>query len=212
MTARALPWFEDDDPRQLRRWFIAATVVVGVHAAAITGYLFWHQPDDQELGDETPIISIELTAPQIEQQEQPKVETPTPPKETSPDAVLPQEKPPEQVEQPSPATRTTVEEQAAAPRIDPSWAALLKKRILQVENYPSAARARNEQGVVLIAVSIGRDGHVLARHVVHSSGHADLDADALAWIERAQPLPAFPASMTQPEIDDLQIPLHYRLQ
>jgi protein TonB len=212
MTAQALPWFEDDDPRQLRRWFIAAAVVVAVHASAIGGYMFWHQPDDQELGDELPVISVELTAAQTEQVEQAKVDAPTPPDETSPDAVLPEEKPPEKVEQVSPAPRTTVQETASAPRIDPSWAALVKKRFEQVSSYPSAARARNEVGVVTVAVSIGRDGHVLARHVVHGSGHTDLDADALAWIDRAQPLPAFPASMTQAEIDDLQFPLRYHLQ
>jgi protein TonB len=212
MTAQALPWFEDDDPRQLRRWFIAAAVVVAFHASAIGGYMFWHQPDDQELGDELPVISVELTAAQTEQVEQAKVDAPTPPDETSPNAVLPEEKPPEKVEQVSPAPRTTMAEVASAPRLDPSWMALLTKRIKQVESYPSAARAQNEQGVVLISVTIDRDGHVLARRVVQGSGHADLDADALAWIERAQPLPAFPASMTQAEIDDFQIPLRYRLQ
>jgi periplasmic protein TonB len=212
MTARTLAWFEDDDPRDILRWSMAAAIVVAIHAAAIGGYMFWHQPDDQVLGDETPIISIELTAPQIEQQEQPKVEAPTPPKETSPDAVLPEEKPPEQVQETSPATRNTIHEEASAPRIDPSWAALLTERIKQVESYPSGARARGEVGVVLISVNIGRDGHVLASHVVHSSGHADLDADALAWIARAQPLPAFPASMAQAELDDFQIPLRYKLQ
>jgi periplasmic protein TonB len=212
MTARTLAWFEDEDPRDVLRWSVAAAVVVAAHAALIASYLFWHQPE-QELGDETPIISVELTAPQIEQQEQPKVETPTPPKETSPDAVLPEEKPPpEQVEQPSPATRTTVQEEASAPRIDPSWTALLVKHLQQFKSYPAGARERGEQGVVLISISIGRDGHVLARRVVRGSGHADLDAEAMAWVERAQPLPAFPGSMTQAEIDDLEVPLRFVLR
>jgi periplasmic protein TonB len=212
MNVRAITWFEDDDdPRDILRWSVAAAIVVAIHAAAIGGYMFWHQPE-QELGDDTPIISIELTAPQIEQQEQPQVEAPTPPKETSPDAVLPEEKPPEQVQPTSPATRTTVEEQAAAPRIDPSWTSLLVKHLQQFKSYPAGARARNEQGVVLISISIGRDGHLLAHHVVRGSGHPDLDAEAMTWVERAQPMPAFPASMTQSEIDDLEVPLHFVLR
>jgi periplasmic protein TonB len=211
MTARTLPWFEDDDPRDVLRWGVAAAIVVTVHAAAIGSYLLWHQPE-QELGDDTPIISVELTAPQIEQQEQPQVEAPTPPKETAPDAVLPQEKPPEQVQQPSPATRTTMEEQASAPRIDPSWAALVSKQIQRFKSYPVAAKERNEQGMVVVAINVGRDGHVLTHRIARSSGHPDLDAAAIASIEQAQPLPAFPASMTQSEFDDLEIPLHYILR
>jgi protein TonB len=210
MKARALPWFEDDSPQELRRWFVAAAVVVAVHAAAVAGYLTWHQPDET-LGDDLPVISVELTAPQIDQQEQAKVDTPTPQQETSQDAVLPEEKPPEKVEQTSPAPRTTMEEVASAPRLDPSWTALLVKHLQQFKSYPSEARARNEQGVVLLAVSVGRDGHVLSRRIVQSSGHPDLDAEAMAWIERAQPLPAFPASMTQAEVDDLSIPLRFVL-
>ncbi len=211
MTARALAWFEGDDPRELLRWSIAAAVVVTVHAAAIAGYLLWHQPDDDLVGDELPVISVELTAPQIDQQEQARVDTPTPPQETSQDAILPEEKPPEKVEQVSPAPRTTMEEVASAPRLDPSWISALSKHLLQFQNYPNAARLRNEQGLVKIEVSIDRDGHVLARRILQSSGFPDLDAEAMAWIERAQPLPAFPPSMAQAEIDDLPIPLRFRL-
>ena len=42
MTARALTWFEDDDPRDLFRWSAAAAVVVCVHVALIGGYLWQH--------------------------------------------------------------------------------------------------------------------------------------------------------------------------
>jgi periplasmic protein TonB len=213
VTARTAAWFEDNDPRGVLRWLVAAAVVLTVHAAAIGGgYYFYGGWPPPILSDDSPTISFELTAAQVEQQEQPQVEAPTPPKETSPDAVMPEEKPPEQVEQSSPATRTTVEEQAAAPRVDPSWTGLLVKHLQQFKSYPVGARARNEQGVVLISINIGRDGHVLAHHIVRSSGFADLDAEAIAWVERAQPLPAFPASMSQAEIDDLEVPLRFVLR
>jgi periplasmic protein TonB len=211
MTSRTLAWFEDNDPRDVLRWSVAAAVVVAIHAAAIAGYMVWHQPDDQELGDDLPVISVELTAPQIDMTEQAKVDAPTPPDETSPDAILPQEKPPEKVEQTSPAPRTTVAEAASAPRIDPSWTSLLVKRIQDVKSYPSEARARNEQGAVTVTFTVDRDGHVRSPRVVRSSGHPDLDAAAIAWIQRAQPLPAFPASMTQAEIDET-VPLRFNLQ
>jgi len=212
MTARALTWFEDDDdPRDLGRWSLAAAVVVAVHASLVGGYLVWH-PAQGEVGDETSAVAVELTAPDIEREAQPKVEQPpTPPRQTSTDAVLPEEKPPEKIEPPTPETRTTQLVLAAAPRIDPSWQTLLLKHLQRFKNYPSAARDRGEQGEAELAFTVDRNGHVLARHIVTSSGHADLDAEALAMVERAQPLPAFPASMTQPQ-QDFTVPIRFALQ
>ncbi|MGD0024173.1 MAG: energy transducer TonB [Xanthobacteraceae bacterium] len=189
---------------------MAAGIVVCAHAALIAGYLLWHQPDEA-IGDNTPVISIDLIAPEIDQVEQAKVEEPTPPKETSDDAVLPEEKPPEKVQQTSPAPRTTVHADASAPRIDPSWQSLLLKHLQQFKNYPNQARERNEQGVVLLAFSIDRNGHVLSRHIVSGSGHADLDDEVMAMIERAQPLPAFPPSMTQAQLS-LTVPIRFALR
>jgi periplasmic protein TonB len=209
MTMQALPWFEDDEPRDLLRWCLAAAVVVCLHAALISGYLLWHQPDE-DIGDDAPTISIELTPPEIDQVEQARVEAPTPPQETSPDAVLPVEKPPEKVEA-SPAPRTTVRTEASAPRIDPSWQSLLLKHLDRFKNYPSEARERNETGIVVLAFSIDRDGHVLSRHIVKGSGYADLDAEVMALVVRAQPMPAFPASMAEDRLD-LTVPIRFSLR
>jgi protein TonB len=211
MIARALPWFDEDNPRDFARWSTAAAIVVCGHAAIIAGYLLWWQASDAELGDDTPIISIELTAPEIDQQEQAKVDEPTPPKETSTDAVIPEEKPPEKVEKTSPAPRTTVRTEASAPRVDPSWQSLLQKRLQQFKNYPSGARERGEQGVVMLSFSIDRTGHILSRRIVKGSGFADLDAEVMALVERAQPLPAFPPSMTEEQID-LTLPMRFSLR
>ena len=42
MTTLALPrfddWFEDEDPRDLRRWAIAAAIVFAIHTGAISGW------------------------------------------------------------------------------------------------------------------------------------------------------------------------------
>ena len=201
MTARTLPWFEDDDPRDVVRWSMAATIVVSTHAVLIGGYLLWH-PAQQDVGDETSAIAIELTVAEAEQQEQPKVEEqpPPPPQVTTTDAV-PEEKPPEKVVPPEPSPRTTAKVEAQAPRVDTSWQTLLVKQLERFKNYPGAARDRGEQGAVELAFTVDRNGHVLSRHIVSSSGHPDLDAEALAVVIRAQPLPAFPASMTQAQLD-----------
>jgi periplasmic protein TonB len=211
MTARALTWFEDDDPRDLIRWSVAAAVVVGLHVALIGGYLLWQQQPVEDLGDESTAIAIELTVPEIEQQEQAKVDQPPPPQDTTTDVTLPEEKPPEKVEPTNPSPRSTARVDAAAPHIDPSWTTLLFKQLQRFKSYPSGARARNEQGVVVLSFTVGRDGHVLARRIVTSSGHPDLDAEVLTMIERAQPLPAFPASMAQAQ-QDFTVPIRFSLR
>lgn len=210
MTARMLAWYEDDISRDWPRWSIAAGLVVCVHAGLIGGYMLWHQPDESVVGDDVSVISVEFTVPETEQQEQAKVDQPPPPQVTTDDIPLPEEKPPEKVEPTNPAPRTTARTDAAAPRIDPSWQTLLLKRLQQFKNYPNAARSRGEQGVVLLAFSIDRAGHVVARHIVSSSGHADLDDEVMSMVERAQPLPAFPASMSEAQLD-LIVPIRFSL-
>jgi protein TonB len=211
MTARALTWFEDDDPRDLFRWSVAAAVVVSLHVALIGGYLLWQQQPVEDLGDESTAIAIELTVPEVEQQEQAKVDQPPPPQDTTTDVTLPEEKPPEKVEPTNPSPRSTARVDAAAPHIDPSWTTLLFKQLQRFKSYPSGARARNEQGVVMLSFTVGRDGHVLSRQIVTSSGHPDLDAEVLTMIERAQPLPAFPASMAQAQ-QDFTVPIRFSLR
>ena len=237
MSARATSWFEDDDPRDLLRWGVAAAAVVCIHAALITGYLLWHQPD-QELGDDTPIVTVDLApidsvadahqrdvapgpedmveqkaTPDVEKQpDQPKVdEPPPPPAMTTPDVALPEQKPPEKVEQQQPAPQTTARVMGGAPRVEPTWEAVLVRHLQQFKRYPSEAQARDEQGIVLLGFSVDRSGHVLAHHIVRSSGYSDLDAAVMAMIERAQPLPAFPASMMQEKLD-LTVPIRFSLR
>jgi periplasmic protein TonB len=211
MTARALTWFGDDEPRDLFRWSVAAAVVVCLHVALVGGYLYWQQQSIEDLGDESTAIAIELTVPEIEQQEQAKVDQPPPPQDTTTDVTLPEEKPPEKVEPINPSPRSTARVDAAAPHIDPSWTSLLFKQLQRFKSYPSGARARNEQGVVILAFTVDRDGHVLSRRIVTGSGYPDLDAEVLTMIERAQPLPAFPASMTQAQ-QDFSVPIRFSLR
>jgi periplasmic protein TonB len=275
MTAHTVPWFEDDR-RDLVRWATAAFAVVCLHVAVIAAYLFmWHAPNEQ-IGDESSVISIELTAPQIDQLEQPQIEKsappkqqvekpvspkqeveksappkqqvekptppqqqpaplqqqpappqqqPTPPKQQVEKPVSPKqevekpalskqqvEKPaPPKVEHSSPSARTTVREIARAPRIDLSWESVLLKRLQEFKKYPLEARRQREQGVVLLAFSVDREGRVVSRHIVKGSGFPDLDGEALALVLRAQPLPAFPPSMTAVRLN-LTVPIRFSLR
>jgi protein TonB len=79
------------------------------------------------------------------------------------------------------------------------------------KRYPPEAQSRSEQGVVLLGFTLDRTGHVLSHRIARSSGYADLDNEVTAMITRAQPLPPFPATMTQPSID-LMVPIHFSLR
>ena len=120
-------------------------------------------------------------------------------------------------EQTPPAPRTTAaprserRDRAGAARAEPrqrrrasaaivSWRDLVVARLQQAKRYPSSAEARREQGVVTLSFSVDRNGRVLSRSIARSSGHASLDQEVLAMIQRAQPLPPFPPAMTQPVV------------
>jgi periplasmic protein TonB len=222
MTARALPWFEDEDLRDVRRWAIAALIVLSVHIGAIAAYLYVHEPD--EIGDDSAPVAIELSpsddtvdqaevTPVPEQQEQKQVEEqppPTPP--PPPDAVaMPEEKPVEQPqEQPQQAPQPARTKSSSSP-VSSTWETSLVKRLNQFKRYPGGAQSRGVEGMVLLSFSVDRTGHVLSHQIVRSSGHPELDAEVMSMIERAQPLPAFPPSMTDDKLD-LTVPIQFSLR
>jgi protein TonB len=218
MTAVAINWFEDEDSRDLRRWVLAAAIVIGVHLAAIGAYLYVHAPDD--IGDESSMVSVDLApvdsdieqpevAPQPEVQEK-QVEAPPP--DESPTIVPPPEEKPlqnEEIKPPTPAMPARVK--GGAPRVSASWETSLIKHLQQFKRYPSDAQARGDEGVVLLSFSVDRTGHVLAHQIVRGSGHPALDAEVMSMIERAQPLPPFPATMTDAKLD-LTVPIRFSLR
>jgi periplasmic protein TonB len=222
MTALTLPWFEDEDPRELRRWAIAAAIVLGVHLGGVGLYAYLHQPD--EIGDETSPITIDLTpsddtidqpeiAPVPESQPKTVDQPPPPPPETSEAVMEPQEPPPPQPVQetrpPSPAVPARVK--GGAPRIAPSWQTELVRRLEQYKRYPSDAQSRGVEGVVMLSFSVDRNGRVLAHDIVRSSGHPELDKEVVSMIERAQPLPPFPPSMPEDKLN-LTVPIRFSLR
>jgi len=219
MNASSLTWFDDDDPRDLRRWAIAALVVLGVHLAVIAAYVYVHKPD--EIGDDTAPIAVDFTPGNdvMDQSEidptpaqpQPQVEQPPPPPE-QPQAVVATPEPPPPVEQQPPqAPAQPAKSIASAPAISAAWEGLLEKHLQRFKRYPTEAQSRGEEGVVLLSFSVDRSGHVLEHHVVRSSGHPALDDEVNSMIERAQPLPPFPPTMADAKLD-LTVPIRFSLK
>jgi len=222
MTVSALTWFDDDDPRDLRRWAIAAVVVLSVHLAAIAAYVYIHRPD--EIGDDSSPVAVDFSptddtvdqpevAPVPEQPPQ-EIEKLPPPPPPEPQAVIapPEPPPPQKVEEQKPPTPAMpARTKGGAPHIAPAWQTSLVRHLEQYKRYPSDAQSRGEEGVVLLSFSVDRAGHVLERHVLHSSGYPALDDEVMSMIERAQPLPPFPPTMTEAKLD-LTVPIRFSLK
>src|SRR3984885_9963126 len=205
MTALALDWFDDEDPRDLRRWIMAAAIVVAIHLAAIAAYVYIHEPD--EIGDDVTPVSVEMSpsddtidqpevAP-VPEEQQKQVEQPPP--DTSPIVAMPEQKPVEQQDKPpTPAMPARVK--GGAPHVATSWETSLVKRLEQYKRYPGDAQSRGEEGVVMLSFSVDRSGHGRARQNLKSAGFPDLDQEVNAMSERAQPLPPFPPDMTDTKL------------
>lgn len=102
---------------------------------------------------------------------------------------------------PAPAAAST----AAASQ---TWQGRLLAHLERHKRYPAEARARRLQGVAYVRFTMDRQGRVLSAALERSSGHAALDREALALLERAQPLPAPPAE-TPGERITLTVPVEF---
>lgn len=92
-----------------------------------------------------------------------------------------------------------------------TWQSALLARIETRKRYPTEARNRGEQGTAKIQFSIDRHGNLVNATIIESSGHAILDEEALAVLQRASPLPPPPAHM-QGESVALTLPLSFTIK
>ena len=120
---------------------------------------------------------------------------------------------------PAPAAAPSVAAAPPSPALPPapqelrsgvsSWEGKVLARMERFRRYPTASRARQEQGVVYLRCRIDRDGQVLAAAVEHSSGSPALDQAALDTLQRAAPLPRIPKE--RPDPLELSIPVEFSI-
>ena len=128
--------------------------------------------------------------------------------------VKPAPQPPAVVQtQPAPAAPPALSAAPAppSPQVTASWESQVAAHLARFKRFPPAAQRRGEQGIVTVRLTIDRTGNVLSMAIVKGSGYADLDAEAQAWMTRAQPLPRFPPEMTAQQTQ-VVVPLHFILQ
>lgn len=88
-----------------------------------------------------------------------------------------------------------------APGAVADYEATLSAWLEDHKQYPRRAKRRRAQGTGVLYLIIRRDGHVLDYWLHDSSGHAVLDEELLAMVERARPLPAFPPEISAARLE-----------
>jgi periplasmic protein TonB len=75
-----------------------------------------------------------------------------------------------------------------------AWKKMIVSRLVSKREYPPAALRQG--GTAKVQFTIDRQGKLLSRELVESSGSELLDAAALRIVERAEPFPEPPAELT----------------
>ena len=92
-----------------------------------------------------------------------------------------------------------------------SYLGRLLAQLNRFKQYPRAARQAHIGGVVMLHFVMDADGRVQSFEISRSSGRPVLDAEALALIQRAQPLPALPADYPTRTLDAI-VPIEFSLR
>jgi TonB family protein len=87
---------------------------------------------------------------------------------------------------PSVGERPVSGAQIAAFRLD------VARRVAQLKRYPSGARQRGEIGAPKVTFALAPSGALASVSLTRSSGHGELDAEALSMVRRAAPFPKPP--------------------
>lgn len=83
--------------------------------------------------------------------------------------------------------------------------AYIRRIINDTIRYPRAARIRGQEGTVMVAFTIRKDGTISHPQIVSSSGHALLDEQAVSAVLDAAPFPRPPVAA------HMRVPVVYRL-
>ena len=113
------------------------------------------------------------------------------------------------VANPAPPVTVAAPSKAAAETRD-SYLGRILAQLNRFKQYPRAARQARVEGVVMLHFVMAADGKVQSFEISKSSGRPVLDAEALALIQRAQPLPALPPDFPTRTLDAV-VPIEFAL-
>jgi len=98
-----------------------------------------------------------------------------------------------------------------APRVQADYLTRVQAWIEKHKEYPYRARLRREEGTALLYFVVDRGGRVRDYELRQSTGHALLDREVLAMIERAQPQPRVLGHLN-PEALEMIVPVRFSLR
>lgn len=159
-----------------------------------------------------PVKKAEVALPKPKPK--PKVEPPPAPVPTPAEKIVESDAPPVPAEMPVARTAVApVPAAAPAPSGDamPSWQGALRAHLERHKRYPAAAQFRRQQGAPVVRFVMDREGKVLSAQLERGSGYTALDDEALALLQRAQPLPLPPPEVPGERIE-MRVPVQFFLR
>lgn len=88
------------------------------------------------------------------------------------------------------------------------WQARLLAHLERRKRYPSAARARGEQGIAYVRFRIDDAGNVTSVGLARSSGFPALDEEVVSMVRRASPVPAPPPGVNK----NITVPVRFSVR
>jgi protein TonB len=227
------------DRADTMRWTLCFAAVVAAHVLVALSLLPSPAASDFDAG--APVVLLELPEapaslstppsdlmpgpPEAESERTPPKEEETKPPEQQAEIALPapeppKPKPPQEERPPTALPSVTMPSVPAPPTpgvavasrdLVKRWESALVAHIERFKRYPSEARAHDEQGIAQVAFTIDHDGRVLSSRIVHSSGSPALDAETLAMLTRAQPMPRPPGQLSNRELSFV-VPVRFNIR
>jgi TonB family protein len=90
------------------------------------------------------------------------------------------------------------------------YLARIKKKILQIWQYPPKAYENNQEGIVIVKMSIDADGRLAAVTLISPSGYAELDEGTLSVVQTASPFEPLPANYDLSRLN-IVASFHYKI-
>ena len=93
-----------------------------------------------------------------------------------------------------------------------SWQSQVLSHLARFKRYPGDARQRKRAGAAWVRFRLDGEGKLLSSELLTSSGTVLLDREALQVLQRAQPLPAPPASVLHQGTVTVTLPVSFKLE
>lgn len=93
-----------------------------------------------------------------------------------------------------------------------NYQSILAAHLSKFKKYPNEALVSEQEGIIIVRVSMDENGNVLSRAIKKGCPYDVLNSETLALFERASPLPAPPSDLIKNGKVTLSLPIRYNLK